>query len=688
METHRRRLAGVTAGAAFMCAIVGGGFASAQSDRSAGATTFHAPVGFDRASGIRSSTLRQKAPADVMVLPAAQVAAIDEFTESFDDITRLPGAGWALTNNSAPVGPSSWFQGNQTIFPAHEGAPNGYIAANYESAGDAGTLSNWLITPEVAIVNGTELRFWTRTTVPFENFFDRLEVRLSVAGASADVGATADSVGDFSERLLTINENLEPGVYPEEWTEYVVRVQGRSRAPVTGRFAFRYWVTDTASNGDYIGIDTVTVTQPGDGGTACANPVEDIDEGFDDIAQLPGACWALINNSEPLGTRSWHQGFVFPAHEGAPEAYIANGAASTAGEPGTINDWLLTPEVSLENGTELRFWTRANAGDLPPDRLEVRMSTAGASTNVGDTANSVGDFTALLLSVNPDLERRGYPEGWTEFVVTVSGVDAPASGRLAFRYFVTDAGPSGVNSWGIGIDTVTVTPPGGGGGSGTITHSASMEIQQDRGPACVLDFDEDTQATQYLRTFALTDFGVTGTFNVTEVTFGVEFASRPANLMTVNLYTLDGDFTYDNLTLIGSAPVTVDFGFNQLVTVPVTGEAPAGSTLVVEIAAPHVTVGYLLPGANDLGETAPSYIAADACGIPNPITFADYGFPNSHLVMTVTGETGDGAASSARPSQTSVDLTSGSVPGRWRAETVRIGSGPMPERSRWFARVR
>ncbi len=244
----------------------------------AAATGFHAPVGSDRASGIRRD--RGEAPANRVVLPAPQPAAIGDFTEGFDDITMLPGAGWALINNSEPVSPSSWFQGNGTVFPSHEGDPDAYIAANYESTDDNGTISNWLLTPEVTIVNGTQLCFWTRTTPLFEEFLDRLEVRMSVEGDSTDVGETAESVGDFPELLLTIEPDLElPNEYPEEWTEFCLTVRERPRQPVTGRFAFRYWVTDSGpdgTNGDYIGIDTVSVTQPDDipPGDGCDNPVD------------------------------------------------------------------------------------------------------------------------------------------------------------------------------------------------------------------------------------------------------------------------------------------------------------------------------------------------------------------------------------------------------------------------------
>ena len=50
------------------------------------------------------------------------------------------------------------------------------------------------------------------------------------------------------------------------------------------------------------------------------------------------------------------------------------------------------------------------------------MSTNGASSNVGTTATDVGDFTTLLLDINPTYTTTGYPNVWTQFTVTVSGV--------------------------------------------------------------------------------------------------------------------------------------------------------------------------------------------------------------------------------------------------------------------------
>ncbi|MDO8896485.1 MAG: choice-of-anchor J domain-containing protein, partial [Bacteroidales bacterium] len=188
-------------------------------------------------------------------------------------------------------------------------------------------------------------------------------------------------------------------------------------------------------------------------------------EGFDDITTLPGAGWALINKSAPVGTTSWFQASAtapFPAHSGAATSYIGANYNNTAGT-GTISNWLLTPETSLVNGNTISFWTRVPAASSWPDRLEVRMSTNGASQNVGTSATDVGDFTTLMLSVNAGLTVGGYPEVWTQFTATISGLAAPTTGRIAFRYFVTGGGPSGNNSNYIGIDSFeytgsTVTP--------------------------------------------------------------------------------------------------------------------------------------------------------------------------------------------------------------------------------------
>jgi len=209
--------------------------------------------------------------------------------------------------------------------------------------------------------------------------------------------------------------------------------------------------------------------QPNGIGDACdilaGDPQDVVSETFEDISTLAGNGWTMINLSEPLGVTDWFQGDdvgAFDAHEGPTDSYIAANYDNAADGPGldTISNWLILPEMLLVDDMTLSFYTRTIAESTWPDSLEVRMSLAGASMDVGTSATSVGDFSNLLLTINPSFVQGGYPESWTEFVVTLSGIGAPTSGRLALRYFLPDAGPFGANSLYVGIDTLTVTDPG------------------------------------------------------------------------------------------------------------------------------------------------------------------------------------------------------------------------------------
>jgi len=123
----------------------------------------------------------------LMLCATTPAQALTILSEGFADVSLLPGAGWVLTNNSIPSGTTGWFQGNDGVFPAQDGATDSYVAANFENADLGGNISNWLLTPALTLSNGDEISLYTRAAGSFP---DRLEVRLSTNGASTDVGAT------------------------------------------------------------------------------------------------------------------------------------------------------------------------------------------------------------------------------------------------------------------------------------------------------------------------------------------------------------------------------------------------------------------------------------------------------------------------------------------------------------------
>lgn len=164
--------------------------------------------------------------------------------------------------------------------------------------------------------------------------------------------------------------------------------------------------------------------------------------------------WVGALRSVPLGSSGIFVGnsAVFTAFEGT--GYLAMNFQNS-GSPGTISTWVISPVINLNNGDLFSFYTRTVANTFP-DRLEVRMSTAGASVDVGNTENSVGDFQTLFITINPLLDGN-YPEIWTQFSGNISGLGGVTAGRLAFRYTVSDAGPTGANSDYIGIDAFAYT---------------------------------------------------------------------------------------------------------------------------------------------------------------------------------------------------------------------------------------
>ena len=212
--------------------------------------------------------------------------------------------------------------------------------------------------------------------------------------------------------------------------------------------------------------------------------VQSFTEGFDNLANLTD--WYVRNNSTSPNA-NWGGGIAdaFPAHLGAPDSYLACNFQSTSSTVGaTISNWLFTPARTFSNGDVITFFTRT-ADNIPqptyPDRLEVRLSTAGNGLDVGATETSVGTYTTLLLTINEQLTTTGYPKVWTQYTITISGLQSPTTGRIAFRYFVTNGGPNGQNSDYIGIDTYTytsvATPP--------VNDNCAGAIQLNQGATCV-----------------------------------------------------------------------------------------------------------------------------------------------------------------------------------------------------------
>lgn len=207
-------------------------------------------------------------------------ATVYSWNEQFDTLANALAKGWIATNNSHPIGITSWTQGTLleadgnkktmvSSYPFFAQSANwsgkDFTMATYNSGANIATISCWLISPETFMKDGDEISFYTRT-VP-EDWDtsrpapDRLQLWINDSNNSPDVGNTHLSTGSFNLKALDINPNYSFNGFPRTWTQYSYTVKDISKTSVKRRFAFRYFVEDGGPDGTHsfaVGIDNVS----------------------------------------------------------------------------------------------------------------------------------------------------------------------------------------------------------------------------------------------------------------------------------------------------------------------------------------------------------------------------------------------------------------------------------------------
>jgi hypothetical protein len=151
-----------------------------------------------------------------------------------------------------------------------------------------------------------------------------------------------------------------------------------------------------------------------------------------------------------------------------------------------------------------------------------------------------------------------------------------------------------------------------------------------------------TTENSWLRLFDLDgDHGYTGTFTTESVDWGMETLTGDLPV-DVNIYCLDDGlpFLYSFMTMVGTGTTNATTGDLVFYNTAVSGSCDADTqAMAVELFGDDCeilgTCTLYWIGANNLGQTAPTYIASASCGIVDPVDLAAIGFPNSHLAMRV-----------------------------------------------------
>jgi subtilisin-like proprotein convertase family protein len=346
---------------------------------------------------------------------------------------------------------------------------------------------------------------------------------------------------------------------------------------------------------------------------------------------------------------------LMAAFNGQPLAgtWTLHAADFVGGDVGTLDQWCL---IATTAGSQVSDTDSATVTVQFPDILvdpaslfsfqpvEVQIDQEMAVMNLGPADL---DWT-ITEDGGPSAERVGRPTR----LLRVPGRQEPLRAHHASPGF-----PAGSGHRKAAVGDAAFSRSGSGSGrtvaplrpqvpdsTVTITESATQNIVQGNSVACNNGIGHADN--HYIRAFDLDGFGLSQGLTVTQVEVGIESATGAGGTqpVEVRLYVWNPSdpFTFANFVSIGTASAQVPDQSLTIITVPVSGTAPAHSNLVVDFFTPNgEAVGDLLfVGSNPDGQTAPTFLAAADCGVPDPLDTATIGFPGMMMVMNVTGTTG------------------------------------------------
>jgi subtilisin family serine protease len=317
---------------------------------------------------------------------------------------------------------------------------------------------------------------------------------------------------------------------------------------------------------------------------------------------------------------------------------------NTGGDPKTLNipsvrSMECTPNCTFTRTvrntlTSATSWTATGNVITPGFTIDVQPSSFSFTGGLGETQE-------LTITVTPN----------TNLTSSV------AFGEVVLHQGTNGGRPNGVaipderitvaieGSTGTGTPTPTPTPTPSGSCPPTITESSSQDITSGNSVACNDNTSGFTVENHYWRAFDMASFTGGAEYDITAISFGIEQATSGSGTgqpVTVNLYTNSGaPFPGGTLTLLAtSGSINIPDQSLSIFDVPIAATVPAGTPeLVMEVTNPDgVEAGNMFfIGSNASPETAPSYLSAADCGIPDPTTTADIGFPDMHIVFNVDG---------------------------------------------------
>ena len=194
-------------------------------------------------------------------------------------------------------------------------------------------------------------------------------------------------------------------------------------------------------------------------------------------------------------------------------------------------------------------------------------------------------------------------------------------------------------------------------GQQVLSHSADNTVSDGGSVACTSDpdmtpgsGDEAISDNFYYRAYTPSNFDFSGDFEIMGGQFFLNYTNTggsgvPGNL-TLRFFTSDDVFPAGNLTEIASQAFQADGTVDPNVLTEVLLDSPvivdASTEIIIAVDAPASdplpnNVDYRI-GNNASGQNAPSYISSTGCSITAPTDFAGIGFPDTHIILDLVGD--------------------------------------------------
>lgn len=221
---------------------------------------------------------------------------------------------------------------------------------------------------------------------------------------------------------------------------------------------------------------------------------------------------------------------------------------------------------------------------------------------------------------------------------------------VAVKWCLVSLAIAGCASAGEGNHIIGGITDAGGPQQVTLSQTTSAAITPGNSFACTT-VPGLTRENSYYRVFTLADHGISTTFHVTQVDFGIQAAlagagQKQAGQVRIGTYgvtSVEATLDVTQIRALTSADIQIPDGSGTRVTVPIAGDIAPSERLIVELLIPDGTAAgnQFFIGTNALGEKLPGYLRSPDCGYARPTTMfsvaSDRGAGEIDLVLTVTG---------------------------------------------------